>query len=238
MRRYDAIVFDWGNTIVDYPLRTAPEQIAFLRKFLLDRKDRLADLVRDGVHAGLPDQDWLEHFNNEGAGSIVRPFGDRLRTLLRDTVPPAIIEDLELQLCSDIFAASRVVDGAPEILAAARRAGYRVCILSNTPWGTSPSHWRSHVADHAFARESCDAVIFCGDVGYRKPHQAIFQHCMRTLRTVPEKTVMVGDSLTSDVLGAQRCGLSGVWLNRHRDQNPDRHVAVERLEQLADLLGF
>lgn len=246
MRRHQAIIFDWGNTLVDYPLRTRGEQIGFLRKFLLERVDQLNGLLRDDVRAEFPQQDWLDHFNGEGGSLVVRPFGSRFGAALRPTVPPSMLDDLERQLCDAIFASSQIIEGAPAILAAAHRAGLRVGILSNTPWGTSPRHWRAHLTGHAFVSDCCDSLVFCGDIGYRKPHQAVFEHCMRTLQTVPEKTAMVGDSLTSDVLGSLRCGLTAVWLNRHREpiadhqalNGPGRHVTVERLEQIAEALEF
>jgi FMN phosphatase YigB (HAD superfamily) len=238
MKRFDAVIFDWGDTIVDYPLRTAPQQIAFLRNFLLDNAGWLEQYLRDDIAARFRDQDWLEAFNNERDSFVVRPFVERMRSLLRDPMEASPVVHLERRLCSDIFAASRVVEGAPELLAAARRAGLRVGILSNTPWGTSPAYWRDHVAGHTFARDACDAVIFCGDVGYRKPHRSTFQHSADRLGVSPEKTVMVGNSLTSDVIGAQQCGLSAVWLNRDGALNLVGHLAAERLEQVAEILGF
>jgi FMN phosphatase YigB (HAD superfamily) len=238
MQRFDAVIFDWGDTIVDYPLRTEPEQIAFLSAFMLGNAGRLEGFLREDAPACFRDYARLEAFNNENETLLFRPFGSRVGTWLRDTVPISVIEDLERRLCGDIFAAGRVVEGAPELLAAARRAGLRVGILSNTPWGTSPAYWRDHVVGHAFARDACDAVVFCGDVGYRKPHRSTFQHSAERLGVSPEKTVMVGNSLTSDIIGARQCGLSAVWLNRDRAQNPDRHTAVERLEHVAEFLGL
>jgi FMN phosphatase YigB (HAD superfamily) len=237
MRRFDAVIFDWGNTIVDYPLRTTPEQIGFLQAFLLDSAPWLQDVAKVDIRSAAGDRDRLAAFNRENDSLEVRKFSERLRALTGGTAPAGVAAMLEDRLCRRIFETASVIEGAPLLLAAARRAGLRICILSNAPWGTSPVYWREEVARHAFARDVCDAVVFCGDVGYRKPHRTVFEHCVGLLGTAPQTTAMVGDSLTSDVIGAEKCGHFAVWLDRDRRPNPHGHASVERLEQVADVLG-
>jgi putative hydrolase of the HAD superfamily len=54
-------------------------------------------------------------------------------------------------------------------------------------------------------------VAISSDVGYLKPHPKIFQHALEALGVVPEETMMVGDSLRSDVAGAKALGMVAVW---------------------------
>jgi HAD superfamily hydrolase (TIGR01549 family) len=238
MPRFDAVIFDWGNTIVDYPLRTPAEQIAFLSSFLRAQTEWLEDYAAADFGAKIADIAVLEAINAENGNLVVRAFTERVRTLLRDDAPAGVLADLERRLCDRIFASRHVIDGAADLLAATRRSARRLCILSNTPWGTSAAQWKNEVATCDFTRDVFDAIVFCGDVGHRKPHRSAFEYCLRTLGARPESTVMIGDSLTSDIIGAQQCGLSTLWVNRDHAQNADRRPAVERLEQVADHLGF
>ncbi|MDP2950561.1 MAG: HAD-IA family hydrolase [Chloroflexota bacterium] len=49
------------------------------------------------------------------------------------------------------------------------------------------------------------------DVGYMKPHPAIFHHALEALGVAPEETMMVGDSLRADVGGAKALGMTAAW---------------------------
>ena len=59
-----------------------------------------------------------------------------------------------------------------------------------------------------------NAILISGEVGVGKPDSRIFMRALEALAASPTETVMVGDSLTRDILGAQRAGLKGIWLNR------------------------
>ena len=53
--------------------------------------------------------------------------------------------------------------------------------------------------------------------------------------------VMVGDSLTRDILGAQRAGLKGIWLNRSGRDLDDQvtpDFQITNLEQLHECLQY
>jgi len=45
---------------------------------------------------------------------------------------------------------------------------------------------------------------------------SIYTRCV-TLCRRPQRAMIVGDSLTRDIRGAQRAGLKGIWLNREGD---------------------
>ena len=59
-----------------------------------------------------------------------------------------------------------------------------------------------------------DAILISGEVGIGKPDSRIFMLALEALAASPSETVMVGDSLARDILGAQRAGIKGIWLNR------------------------
>jgi FMN phosphatase YigB (HAD superfamily) len=234
MTRIDGVIFDWGNTLVDYPLRTGPEQHRFLASFLLDHADILTPSARIDIRSAASDDAWLAAFNRENDDFAVRPFGDRLRPLLGDGLAPGLLDELERHLCKRIFDSGLVIDGAVALVTQIRQAGLPVCILSNTPWGTSSRLWRQELERHPVSAGA--SIVLCGDVGYRKPHRAAFRRCLDELGTAPTATVMIGDSLSSDIVGAAEYGLSAVWYKRADDHNPSGYRTVETLLDLTDLL--
>ena len=84
-----------------------------------------------------------------------------------------------------------------------------------------------------------EQVFISQNIGYNKPDKAYFDRCFERIPGfVPEKALMVGDSLTSDIKGGINAGLKTVWVNpAHKpcgDIRPD--YEIEGLSQLEALL--
>ncbi|WP_127584574.1 HAD family hydrolase [Paenibacillus koleovorans] len=81
-----------------------------------------------------------------------------------------------------------------------------------------------------------DHIIISGTFGQGKPARAIFEHAMEKLGITAEEGVMVGDKLTTDILGANTVGMASVWINRHRVTRTDEIVPAYEIEDLKGLL--
>lgn len=57
--------------------------------------------------------------------------------------------------------------------------------------------------------------ISAADVGYLKPHPAIFHHALAQIGTSPEETLFVGDNTNADISGAQGVGMRAVLRVNH-----------------------
>ncbi len=83
-------------------------------------------------------------------------------------------------------------------------------------------------------------TIFAQDVGVAKPDKRIFLEACRQTACPTEVILHIGDSLETDVYGAQQVGMPAVWLNRQRilpegDIKPD--IEIHTLTELNDILG-
>lgn len=66
-----------------------------------------------------------------------------------------------------------------------------------------------------------DAVVTSVDVGHEKPDQEIFCETLRRLRVRPEESIMVGNRIKTDVLGANKLGIVSIlfkWNNRYQEE--------------------
>jgi putative hydrolase of the HAD superfamily len=84
-----------------------------------------------------------------------------------------------------------------------------------------------------------DEIVVSGEVGFGKPDRRIYEIMLSRLGAAPHEALMVGNSLHSDVQGAQAVGMKAVWVNRSGSPNdtaitPDFEVAG--LEELTDIL--
>ncbi|MHA1442734.1 MAG: HAD family hydrolase [Candidatus Heimdallarchaeota archaeon] len=84
-----------------------------------------------------------------------------------------------------------------------------------------------------------DFAIFSQDYNFWKPDKRLFEVAMEKANCTNEEIIHIGDSLLSDVLGAQRAGIASFWLNRKFSPgievvHPDNEIAslTELLEYL------
>ena len=74
------------------------------------------------------------------------------------------------------------------------------------------------------------------EIGYNKPSKEYFEVAFsRIPGFVPEECIMVGDSLTSDILGGKNAGLRTVWVNPGHKIAPEHLKPDYEIETLADL---
>jgi putative hydrolase of the HAD superfamily len=121
-------------------------------------------------------------------------------------------------LLARMFAASRHDEEMHAMMRAARAAGMRTGLLSNSWGGGYPRH---------LFPELFDAVVISSEVGMRKPEERIFRLAAEVLGLEPAECVFI-DDITDNVTAAQAVGLVGV---HHR-------TARETAVQLTELLGI
>ncbi len=88
--------------------------------------------------------------------------------------------------------------------------------------------------------DAVDLLVASAEVGVAKPDPRIFRTALDRAGTEPEGAVMVGDSWSSDVVGARESGIRPIWFNRFRIPRPEpapvaefhRFVPPSRLDAL------
>jgi putative hydrolase of the HAD superfamily len=65
-----------------------------------------------------------------------------------------------------------------------------------------------------------DAAVVSGEIGKGKPSPEIFRHLLDRLGVAPAESLMVGNSLSRDVVGGKRAGLHTCWLALDDEEEP------------------
>ena len=85
-----------------------------------------------------------------------------------------------------------------------------------------------------------EKVFVSQEIGANKPSPEYFERCFAQIPGLDKaKAIIVGDSLTSDILGGQNAGIATCWVNpNHKERRPDIRVdyEIEALSQLEGLL--
>ncbi|MDL4775990.1 MULTISPECIES: HAD family hydrolase [Thermomonosporaceae] len=99
-----------------------------------------------------------------------------------------------------MFGAFDPVEPMYEALRAARAAGTRTALLSNS--------WGNDYPRDLFAG-LFDAVVISGEVGMRKPDERIFRHAVELIGLAPEECVFI-DDIEHNITAAEAFGLQGI----------------------------
>ncbi|MBO4593356.1 MAG: HAD-IA family hydrolase, partial [Bacteroidaceae bacterium] len=125
--------------------------------------------------------------------------------------------DVTEELCLEMsdrfldFCASKpgVVDGAHELMEYLRRRGYRMHMTSN---GFHEVQYKKLKA--CGLRPYFDTIILSEDAGANKPSSAFFDYALRQSGAERQTTLMIGDNLQTDILGALNAGIDALLFNR------------------------
>jgi putative hydrolase of the HAD superfamily len=204
-----AVLFDLGNTLVGY--YESAEFPSILRR-CLRRCSEAQGWTGDAEREEALFERALQ-LNQERPDLAVRPLAERLRELFdsQGTLDDLAVAGLVTAFMKPIFDLARRYQATPNVLEWLRRRGIKTAIVSNTPWGSPSSAWRTELARHGLL-EGVDAVVFCVDVGWRKPHRAPFDRALAMLDVAPTDAVFVGDDPRWDVSGAKNAGIRPVLL--------------------------
>lgn len=81
-------------------------------------------------------------------------------------------------------------------------------------------------------------IVFSQDAGIEKPDQRIFKAACSKADCRPNELMHVGDSLKSDVAGANALGSISVWLNRTGSKNTSKVQPDYEIQSLAELIDI
>lgn len=112
---------------------------------------------------------------------------------------------------------------------------YKLYLASNGERNTQKSRIESAGIAKYFQN-----IFISGKIGVDKPDKRFFEGCFRQIPGFdPARAMIVGDSLTSDILGGKNAGIKTCWVNPNQkparpDIQPD--YEIESISQLEDLL--
>lgn len=105
-----------------------------------------------------------------------------------------------------------LVPNAEQMLQTLQAKGYRLFAASN-----SFGHLQRSRLEHAGILHYFEDTYISMDIGYDKPDIRFYQEALRRANLQPSEVLMIGDSMTTDVLGAQAAGIDALFFDRQRD---------------------
>ncbi len=181
-------------TFADYGVCLTEEQLCRFRDFSYEEWARLG---LDDVHT---------EYIQKNFHSIYRTYvSEMLRNLLSTLRLERDLEEITEKFYSYLSLSGHAMEGAEAVLQRLK-GKYIVCIATNGLHRVQKERIScfSGLFDRAFVSEQ---------VGYIKPEKAFFDCVLKELNARAEDCLMIGDSLASDVAGANGCGIKSCWFN-------------------------
>ncbi|WP_307606957.1 HAD family hydrolase [Paenibacillus sp. V4I9] len=114
----------------------------------------------------------------------------------------------------------------------ALKGSYQLLLLTNG----SPDLQKEKLAGVPNIAPYFDHIVISGEFGVGKPATSIFNHALGLLGIEAEEGIMIGDKLTTDILGSGSVGMRNIWINHHGLQSGDEIVPVYEVSRLQDIL--
>jgi putative hydrolase of the HAD superfamily len=146
-------------------------------------------------------------------------------------------EVFEFQLMETHYMSScpkkpHLVEGALELLRYLDWRGYELHIITNGFEETTHQKLESSGISRFFKTKSTSDGLKA-----TKPHRAFFEKALSMARSEIQESLVIGDNLDTDILGAQEMGIDHVFYN------PDQHkhgkevmMEIQHLDELRDIL--
>ena len=233
-----AVFFDLDNTLCDsdtaWHLATG-ETFQLLRKHEPDVSEAVITKVWRTVHQELFEQ------LNAGKGSMAGLRDSRFQCLFKELGLPqgTITEELNDFLSSRYLTSLRLYD---DVTVLEELHEYHVGIVTN---GAHDNHTDSQFSkvQRLGLSKRIQSLTISDEVGVRKPNIKVFTIACERAGVLPKEVLFVGDSIENDIVGANRAGMTSVFINRKSDklipergdERPD--YVVSNLHEVLSCLG-
>lgn len=214
-----AVVFDYGNTIIEFGAPQIARLDAALtrglaRHFVEPDAEKVAAIRfrnRMAPYQGDPPAYRENDLHIITTGLIRELYGEEPRN--------GVVEDL-IRVRHEAFLSVLETQAYVSPLLDRLRQRYRLALLSNYPSGHSIRDGleKTSLAPHF------ESVVVSGDLGFCKPHPLTFATVLNELGLPPDETVYVGDNWLADVQGAKRAGM---WMVHTRQWAPPEPFAPQ-----------
>jgi 2-haloalkanoic acid dehalogenase type II len=228
-----AVLFDWAYTLMD--LSADEEEKAFQEMFAtleaqgIERPDfNTCYELSKKIFKGMIEVSRTSH-REACFEQVLNYLLTHFSIELGDTLTS---EDLLEAYYLELYSKRKAYTDSLPTLRMLQDNGLRLGIVSNT---TNPAFMKDVEREQSGLDPFFEFSIYSSAVPYRKPHPSIFTMAAEKLSLPTEEILFVGDSLESDIRGAQQVGMTAVWINREKENRSNGIIPDFEIHHLSEL---
>jgi putative hydrolase of the HAD superfamily len=214
--RYKHVFFDLDHTLWDFAKNSWETLAEVWKKFELYRLARIPLEEFRNRYEIQNKRLWIQYHRGQISKQELREtrFQKVMESFDADRfLDPYLLEEYYLDTCP--FKTS-LIDGSIEVLDYLVEMGYGLHILSNGFEETTIRKLESSEIKKYF-----ENIITSEKLGVTKPQPEFFIKAMSISKTTPKETVMIGDNLSTDILGAQNAGIDQIYYNPKKSSHKE-----------------
>lgn len=229
MGKYKIILWDLDQTLLNFDLSMDHAIRATFKRFGLPIDDDI--VVRyDAINRSFWNRFELGEINKEEVKT------GRFRVLFEELdIQHISPEEVAITYQKELGSVFFYMDGAKELVMKLREMGYRQYVVTNGVNSTQANKMKLSGLD-----QIVDGVFVSELMGYPKPMKEYFDACFAALPDVKrEECILVGDSLTSDMRGANNAGITACWFNpngKRKDIDVKIDYEIHHFDELMSIL--
>lgn len=202
MMKYKKLIFDLDNTILDFRDTEEKALKKIITTYELPYTTETIQSYKE-INHGL----WQKL--EQGKITREKLFTSRFFLFLEKFGIEVDGEKVENMYRKALGEGFLMMDHAHEILTILKKSGYELYAGTNGVAKTQKQRLAGADLNHFF-----EDIFISEEIGVEKPDPQFFQYIFETLNSHnKEEYLMIGDSLTSDIKGAQNVGIDSVWYN-------------------------
>jgi YjjG family noncanonical pyrimidine nucleotidase len=208
---YEWILFDIDNTLLDFD---GPSKQALKSSCDVHQLEFNEDLYK--VYKDVNAKVWSEFEHGKITAIELRPlrFERFFNEVKVNPCSPSKFNKTYLDFVIDYAKDYESIRGTLSAL----KERYKISVITNGLKEVQRARLTRLNLNHFF-----DSITVSDEIGVAKPHKAYFDHVFKSIQnpSKPEKTLVVGDSLHSDIKGGNDYGCSTCWLSHGRSNDSE-----------------
>jgi putative hydrolase of the HAD superfamily len=80
-----------------------------------------------------------------------------------------------------------------------------------------------------------DVILCSEEVGVNKPHRRVFETALQRANVDPNASVMIGDNMEADIIGAKKVGMNTILFDPKKEHNTAQSTVIHSLKELTNL---
>lgn len=230
MKKYKFILWDIDDTLIDFK---ASEKVALMKCF----KECGVELSEEDitVYSRINHDYWkmLELGKIEKSYMLEKRFIDFIEYLGTTGIDGAVInKEFQMSIGDHVV----MYDGAFEICKKLQGVIPQYAVTNGTIIAQERK-LKNTGLDKIF-----DGVYISDKIGYQKPDIKFFEHVFSNIPGFnPQEAIIIGDSLSSDIKGANNAGIDCCWFNARNlvnEENISLDYEVQCIQELYEILGL